>query len=209
MNQTNTMTGTDRRRIVRATLWALLAGALITVAVILPAEYGVDPTGFGRLTGLTAMARAGQQGAAAPAVAETGAPVNADASGTAPPLTVWAVAHPEKYHSETFEVTLKGDEEAEYKATVTRGDSMLYTWRVKEGSQVYFEFHGQPSEGTWPKDYYESYEKGESTGGQGAMVAPFTGEHGWFWLNLSEKPVTIVVELAGYYSKFGRYGEGE
>jgi hypothetical protein len=209
MNQNNSLPGTDRHRIVRATLWALLAGVLIVVGVILPAEYGVDLTGFGRLTGLTAMARAKQadgEPAAAPAAA---APLAADASGKAPPLTVWAVAHPEKYRSETVELTLKGDEEAEYKAVVARGESLLYTWRVKEGSQVYFEFHGQPSEGTWPKDYYESYEKGESTGGQGAMVSPFTGEHGWYWLNLSEKPVTIVVELAGYYSKFGRYGEEE
>jgi hypothetical protein len=102
---------------------------------------------------------------------------------------------------------MKGDEEFEYKAYVNRGESLLYRWRVKEGSQVYFEFHGQPTEGKWPDEYYESYEKGESSGGQGSMVAPFTGEHGWYWLNLSEKPVTIVVELAGYYSKFGKYGE--
>jgi hypothetical protein len=90
---------------------------------------------------------------------------------------------------------------------MTRGDSLVYGWRVKDGSQVYFEFHGEPNEGKWPEDYFESYEKGEASSGAGSMVAPFTGNHGWYWLNLSDKPVTIVVELAGYYTNFGRYGD--
>ena len=39
-------------RLVRATLTAAaLAGALL-VTVVLPAEYGIDPTGIGRATGL-------------------------------------------------------------------------------------------------------------------------------------------------------------
>ena len=197
-----------RSQILHATLWAAVAAALLVVGVVLPAEYGVDLTGFGKRTGLTALAA--KTAAAGKANAATPIPpavINADATGVAPPLNVWSVAHADKFHLQTYEVPLKGDEELEYKAYVNRGEPMLYTWRVKEGSQVYFEFHGQPTEGKWPDDYYESYEKGEGIGGQGSMVAPFTGEHGWYWLNLSEKPVTIVVELAGYYSQFGKFGE--
>lgn len=194
----------DRRRIIRATLWALLAGALITVLVVLPAEFGVDLTGFGRLTGLTALARTKEGAAGRPAVAE--GPVGADTSGTAPPLKIWSVAHADKYHTEKYEVPLKLDEELEYKARLNRGEPMLYSWRVKQGSQVYFEFHGEPTEGTWSKDYYQSYEKGEGSSGQGSMVAPFTGNHGWYWLNLGDKPITIEVELSGYYTDFSRVG---
>jgi hypothetical protein len=36
------------------------------------------------------------------------------------------------------------------------------------------------------------------------MVAPFTGQHGWFGLNRSPKPVIVVVELAGYYGQFSK-----
>lgn len=212
MTDNTKMRAGDRARILRATLWALLAGAVIAVAVVLPAEYGVDPTGFGRLTGLTALARtraaeraaegmAGSISATAPA--ETGA----DVSGRAPPLSVWSVAHPDHFQVQKYEVKLKGDEELEYKAVVNRGEPLLYSWRVREGSQVYFEFHGEPTEGIWPKDYYESYEKGEGTGGQGSMVAPFTGHHGWYFLNLDGKPVTVEVELAGYFRDFSRVGE--
>ena len=38
--------------IARASLWALVAALLALVLAVLPAEYGIDLTGFGRLTGL-------------------------------------------------------------------------------------------------------------------------------------------------------------
>jgi len=59
------------RRLNRAVLIAAGAAALIATTIVLPAEYGIDPTGVGRLLGLTRMgemkvAQAGG-GAAAPA----------------------------------------------------------------------------------------------------------------------------------------------
>ena len=38
------------------------------------------------------------------------------------------------------------------------------------------------------------------------VVAPFSGEHGWYWLNISEKPVTIKLTVTGYYDKMVDYG---
>ena len=192
-------------------LLAAAAAVLALVLAVLPAVYGIDLTGFGRLSGLTRFAAT--KIASGAAAAGAGQPddmpqsADADASGAAPALKVWSVAHPDRYAQHSYEVPLKGDEELEYKALMARGDSLLYSWRVKEGSQVYFEFHGEPIEGKWPEGYYESYEKGEASAGSGSMVAPFNGRHGWYWLNLSDKPVTIVVELAGYFGDFGREGE--
>ena len=198
-----------------AGVWAAAAAVLLLVLVlvlaVLPAGYGIDPTGFGRLTGLTRFAGGKVQGGASGGAAQADdmpqSAVDADASGAVPALKVWSVAHPDRYVQRTYEVPLKGDEELEYKAVMTRGDSLLYSWHVKEGSQVYFEFHGEPTEGKWPEGYFESYEKGEASAGAGSMVAPFNGRHGWYWLNLSDKPVTVVVELAGYYGDFSRQGE--
>ena len=199
----NSADSASRAQILRATLWAAVAAAVIVVAVVLPAEYGIDPTGFGRLTGLGALAATRvAPTAAAPAAAAGSAAV----AGGVAPLTVWVAPHSDKYHMQSYEITMQGDEEFEYKADMKRGDALLYSWHVKQGSNIYYEFHGEPSEGQWPKDFFESYEKGESSGRQGSMVAPFTGHHGWYWLNLSEKPVTIIVELAGYYGQFGKMG---
>ena len=43
------------RQLNRATLLAAAAAALILVTAVLPAEYGVDPTGIGGALGLTPM----------------------------------------------------------------------------------------------------------------------------------------------------------
>src|SRR3954468_19126542 len=43
------------RRLWLATTLALAAAALALVFLVLPAEYGIDATGFGRATGLAAM----------------------------------------------------------------------------------------------------------------------------------------------------------
>ena len=42
--------------IVKATIVALIVAAVVLVVAVLPAEYGIDPTGAGRLLGLNALA---------------------------------------------------------------------------------------------------------------------------------------------------------
>lgn len=43
------------RQLVRSTVVALAVAGAILMTVVLPAEYGVDPTGVGRVLGLTQM----------------------------------------------------------------------------------------------------------------------------------------------------------
>ena len=43
------------RRLVRSTVVALAVAGAILMTVVFPAEYGVDPTGIGRVLGLTQM----------------------------------------------------------------------------------------------------------------------------------------------------------
>ncbi len=43
------------RRLLRSTLLALVAALVILVTMVLPAEYGIDPTGIGRVLGLAEM----------------------------------------------------------------------------------------------------------------------------------------------------------
>lgn len=45
--------GPTKKQLLAGTLAALVIGALVVTFGILPAEYGVDPTGFGNATGLT------------------------------------------------------------------------------------------------------------------------------------------------------------
>jgi hypothetical protein len=205
----------SRRRVLRATGLMALIAAVLTVTVILPAEFGRDPTGFGTLTGLTRLAavRAAGEAAATPAPsapAGAAAPVaagafdaEASAEGKALPLAKWSNKHTDAYATGKYEIKLAGAGELEWKATMARGEPLLYRWKVRKGQQVYYEFHGEPVKGNWADKYYESYETGEAASGQGYVVAPFSGHHGWYFVNLTGDPIIIDVELVGYYSGFG------
>lgn len=176
-------------KLLLSTAVALLVAAVVLVTVVLPAEYGIDFTGAGRLLGLT---RIGQLKAL---------------SGAAAPGNVMH-AHPRKFRSARIEIHVKGGEELEYKATLAKGEPLLYAWTV-QGGTVHFEFHGEPTEGRWPKDFYQSYQIADrSSGEQGSFVAPFTGQHGWYWRNEGSEPAIIVLETSGYYSKLGRIEGG-
>jgi hypothetical protein len=170
----------SRRQLLIGTAAAFLVAAILLVTVILPAEYGVDPIGTGRLLGLTEMAESGE--------------VSAQLMHE----------HERKYLSGRVVINIGPGEGLEYKATLPQGEPLLYSWLVA-GGPVYFEFHGEPTEGEWPKDYYRSYQiKEQSTGEHGSFVAPFTGVHGWYWKNLSTEPAAITLEASGYYSRLGR-----
>jgi len=173
---------TSRRRLVLSTVVAVLAAAAILVAFVLPAEYAIDPLGIGRLTGLEALG----------------------ISKASKPITEVMHDHPRKYYSGNIEIALAGREQLEYKATLALGEPLLYSWRV-QGGPVYFEFHGEPTEGNWPAGYFRSYEiQQRASESHGSFIAPFTGRHGWYWRNLSDEPATITLQASGYYSRLGR-----
>jgi len=68
------------------------------------------------------------------------------------------------------------------------------------GEEVYFDFHGDPTKGEFPDEYFQRYEEGEVVSAKGSFTATFTGNHGWYWLNISEHDITIKLEATGYYS---------
>ncbi len=43
----------EKSKIIKATIISLLVGALLLVIAVLPAEYGMDPTGAGELFGFS------------------------------------------------------------------------------------------------------------------------------------------------------------
>ena len=169
---------------------AALVGAVLTVCVIMPAEYRKDPTGFGKLTGLIALAT--------PTVAKPAADAApADAKATATPtLTTNAWFYPAEYRTDTVKIPLGPDGEIEYKVAMKAGESMVYSWAVDRES-VYYDFHGEPSND--PKHAVRYREEQENTKGNGTFVAPFEGIHGWFWLNLSGKPIVVTLKMSGFY----------
>ena len=179
---------------------AAVVGAFIVFCVVLPAEYRKDPTGFGRLTGLLELTKprvttpaasdnpADQVLAQAPQEAG-GMPTNATANKSYE--GVW--------HSDTVKIPIKPDGELEYKLKMKTGETVVYSWKVDRG-MVYYDLHGQPED---PKKSQRYKEVQEATSANGAMVAPFDGIHGWYFLNLTAQPLVVTLNVAGYYELYG------
>ncbi len=196
------------KQLIRSTIIAAATAGAILAVVILPSEYGVDPTGAGKVFGLTEMgeikmqlaeeaARDAAADAAASQEAATLAVAQAAAGGAQPaapaqPTALRAIAG----RNDTTSLTLAPNEGAEVKLTAAKGARIAFDWSV-EGGHVNFDTHADA-----PGISYHGYGKGrESTGEQGELVAAFDGKHGWFWRNRSGAPVTITLRTQGEYSE--------
>lgn len=200
-----------RRRSLRGLGIALVVAAVLLVTVVLPAEFGRDPTGVGRLLGLAAMRTPAEPPATVQLTDVIGGNENVitvdPGDGREPvPLPNPAVYQSETAapRSETLTVTLGQDEKTEIKALLRKGKVITYSWTV-EGGQVYVDFHGHdPSLGD---KFWVRYQEADGiASGNGSLVAPFQGEHGWYWLNVSDGPVTITLTVTGFQDGLKDYG---
>lgn len=186
------------RQLAVATAIAVLVAAAILITVVLPAEYGVDPTGLGHRLGLTAMSSASEQGQAA--IPSTSAPANESRPINSGEVNATASVTQSKLPLRTDEMSLmlppgKG---AEIKASMDKGGHFVYEW-VSGGTRVEYELHGEPRNAKG--DEFTSFLKGTQSSDQGVFIAPFAGTHGWYWENVGEVPVTIRVKVSGFYEK--------
>jgi hypothetical protein len=192
-------------KLVKNTIIAAIVAFLVTVLFVLPAEFGVDPTGVGQKLGLMDLgdvdSDAGEGDSSRTVVGSY-----PDFSGefdyyepevlTAP----FSVTHDGEFRSDTLTIDLKLGEEVEYKALMKQGDAIVYSWRVDNGD-VYTDFHADPGEAAdgYPEGFFIRYSESETNSGAGSLVAPFSGNHGWYWLNIQDNPIQITLEVRGYY----------
>jgi len=100
--------------------------------------------------------------------------------------------------SETLTITLDLDGTVEYKALMEQGDTLAFRWST-DGSDVYYDFHGHDD--AFGPEFFTRYEEGEGVERSGAIMAPYSGQHGWFWLNLGDGPTTITLEVFGFFDE--------
>lgn len=195
------------RQLLRSTVTAFIAAAVILVTVVLPSEYGVDPTGIGRLLGLKEMGviKAQLADEASDEAAAQADAVSADAepsasggvAGPAPAPVAPASAVVEAWRDE-MRVSLEPGQGAEIKLGMKAGERADFQWLV-EGGTVNFDLHGSGGGNS------VSYEKGRNVpSGEGTLEAAFDGEHGWFWRNRGDAAVTVVIRARGQYAQMKR-----
>lgn len=181
-------------QLLRSTLAALVVAAGLFVTVVLPAESAIDPTGIGRLLGLTQMGEvkiALAQEAEAAAHADLGEP--ADAPVSAAPTEAVAPAA-----AREVTLTLAPDEAAEIKVDMLAGRTIAFEWET-DGPRVNFDLHGDA-----PGIDYHRYTRGTDARVAGELEAAFDGAHGWFWRNRSGQTVNIVLRVRGDFTDVRR-----
>jgi len=175
MNQIQTPVQSIKSLVVALVVSAALALTILIVAV-LPAEYGVDPTGLGERLGLMALAEPAN---------------NAEEVLSEDVLSV---------QQGTVEITVPAMSGIEYKFQIDKGMVLEYSWKTNGGS-LYFDFHGEPQGDT--TGYFKSYKESTLRMDSGSYTMPFTGSHGWYWKNDSPEPVTVYLETKGVYQILG------
>lgn len=195
-------------QLIKATALALIVAGVLLITAVLPAEYDIDPTGVGKMLGLTTLsassAPASESAASTPVPAVSTATLPNSMAVAAPaaqasPATVTKSAVP--FRSDEMSLTLQPDEGSEIKAAMRKGEQFVFTW-VAEGGKVNFDMHGEkPNAGEKFTSYWKDKQQ---TSAQGIFVAPFDGTHGWYWRNRGDKPVTVKVKVSGFYEKLYR-----
>ncbi|WP_261843305.1 transmembrane anchor protein [Aliamphritea ceti] len=217
-------------QLVRSTITALIVAMILLVCVVLPSEYAVDPTGAGRLLGLTEMGEIKQQLAeeaaadsarsevltATPVITSTTATPTPTKTVTAPAVTQptsapiveteTAVTKPEPVKpapkSKTVSFVLKPGQGAEIKLEMKQNARVNYSWSAN-GGKLNYDTHGDPYDA--PKGFYHGYGKGRFVPGEsGKLKAAFDGKHGWFWRNRTKQDVTMTLEVSGDFIQLKR-----
>lgn len=190
MPSRNELPGTAK--LIRSTVIAIIVALVLLVTVVMPAEYALDPTGAGRLLGLTEMGEIKQQ-LEEEAVAETSPAPEYEPLQAAQEPAPAPVAEPQWQDEVKFVLT--PGEGTEYKLTMNEGAVALYSW-VSEGGPVNYDTHGDGS------GQFISYEKARGVpADEGELEAAFTGNHGWFFRNRNDNDVTLVLRTRGDYGE--------
>ena len=109
--------------------------------------------------------------------------------------------HSADYRTDVIDIPLEPFGELEYKLGLDEGESIVYQWDavdLKDLESLYAEFHGhtEPLNGVGDLMYYR-----KATGGteRGALMAPFSGIHGWYLRNDGDQPIVVRLKVAGFY----------
>tara|TARA_B100001989_G_scaffold157610_1_gene112837 strand:- start:986 stop:1597 length:612 start_codon:yes stop_codon:yes gene_type:complete len=187
-------------KLIKSTIFAAVTAGVLLVTVVMPAEYGIDPTGIGNTLGLKRMGEIKTslaEEAAQDAKMDKQESVETVQKIVETPTDTQGVSA----RSDEFEINLAPDQSTEIKVTMKEAGKVNYSWDAN-GSDIFFDVHGDSKS---LKINYHKYYKGTADKKDGTLEAAFDGSHGWYFKNRNKEPVTIVLKVDGAYSAVKRY----
>lgn len=191
-------------KLIRSTAISIVVAGGILVTTVLPAEYAIDPTGIGRLLGLTSMGeikkslekeskehsqftpRSGDRRSVFTALGNLLiSPAAAEEKKPAAKATDW---------KDEVTFTLKPGQGFEIKLTMKKGVKARYEWTAT-GGRINYDLHAHAGGSN------ARYKRGRGKqNDSGSFTARFDGDHGWFFRNRDRNEVKVVMKFKGDYS---------
>lgn len=165
------------KSLLKSLVAALTLAILLFVTTVLPAEFGIDPTGIGTVLGLTDLA----------------------ASDAAPEPTIRQGSGELAYREDENEIVIPANSGLEFKFFLEEHASLNYDWTST--APLYFDMHGEPEGDT--TGYFESYGAATADSIKGTITLPFAGSHGWYWQNEHDSDVVVSLRTMGNYEVLG------
>jgi hypothetical protein len=204
-------------QLIKSTLLAAATASVLLVTVVMPAEYGIDPTGIGNLIGLKKMGeirvsldkevaadQANNSGTNTEVANTEVKPDDLNAAVASPPQSTTSAPQSTgtgaPVLSHEMQVTLAPDEGAEIKLKMSEGNVVQYAWST-DGGEANFDVHADSK--ALGIDYHQ-YGKGSEQSDEGSLEAAFNGSHGWFWRNRTSSPIVITLKTQGEYTEINR-----
>jgi hypothetical protein len=193
------------RQVAIGSAVAIVVATIAMVFFILPAELGIDLTGFGTRTGLIGLS---QKGPAPNIYLERGlkrtnvlfpldAAAQPDETTLRATLAAKGISIPAdaKLVSDHWDYELLPYDSIEMKYKLAQGRPMIFSWRAPV--PIHYDMHSVPDQGGNPAT--ESFAITDAPAQTAVYVAPFTGIHGWFWQNQTLNPVTVSIDATGAF----------
>lgn len=200
----------EKGTIIKATISAFLIGGLLLIIAVLPAEYGIDLTGAGKVLGFTKLYIPEDSGTTNSKIvlSNTSTPLlKLEKAGSGPdvvkPLEANNPPPTTQLNAREDETTVivPAGKGIEFKINMLKYGEMKYEWTTSNGEMLYFDFHGEVKQEKEVKDvYFESYTMGNSNNMVGTFLAPYEGKHGWYFRNSSNADVVVNLRLQGQYA---------
>ena len=183
-------------QLLRSTIVALFVAVMLLLCIIIPAEYGTDPTGIGALVGLKKMG-------------EIKASLEQEALNEnqnfdeyiSPNEEIRERVETSKGNKDVMEFVIAPDDAIEIKLEMKKGSIAKYKWETQSGGLNY-NLHGDGYKGSQKSTTYKKERMTSSDNGE--FKAEFDGYHGWFWRNRNTEVVTVILETDGQYIQIKR-----
>jgi hypothetical protein len=206
---TNNQPNLNKGQLLKSLIIALIIGAIVLLTAVLPAEYGIDPLGTGKLFGFSKLYQGNEQienneiysslNFKKIKMEKLGSPQSVPKPSEAdnsPPEVQYSV------REDTIEVIVPAKKGIEYKFKSLKYGRTKYEWSTDKGI-VYIDFHGEVKQENSSKNvFYESYTLAYSNNMAGTLTAPFEGKHGWYFRNETNQDIVVAIRLNGQYELF-------